>query len=239
MKTLAPPHQIPNIVEITIPELEAVLEPLPIPLRDPLLELLRDIIAPVENDCAKDINNRVLSLLIALRKRIAPSMRLSIKTAADAEYAKDPRFEEAVVVFKLVQQVNTMRTVSACVAAVRNTIELLWKRNDSTLRCTTLVYHRGWGTPIAIDLDSAAHAIINAATTTTLHAETLGNITHQLTGNTRKHCSTPVSAWHSITEALPPRIRSDATCRLVAMIAEALVPEAPPLTGDADDVVDS
>jgi hypothetical protein len=172
-------------------------------------------------DDARD-NTKPLNLLLALDKRITyPDEWLRIWTSVDTAAEKIPGFTNVIETFGALKLSVKNATVQKCYAALSNSIETLWTRNGSTLRRTLVVYESC--TPHAsIELASTAHAIIERTKVRSLNPlNNLANIVAQLNGQIRV-VDEPVDMWFTMISRLPADIRTDATCRLCAMIAKAL-----------------
>jgi len=196
-----------------------LLADVPAGIRTIVIEMLTGLVS----DDAPD-NTKPLNLLLALDKRITyPDEWLRIWTSVDAAAEKIPGFTNVIETFGVFKHTVKPATVQKCYAALSTTIETLWTRNGSTLRRTLLVYDPS--TPIAhIELASAAHAIIECAKVRGGNPmNCLANIVAQLNGQLRV-VDEPVSAWTTMISGLPENIRTDATCRLCALIAHALTP---------------
>lgn len=196
-----------------------LLADVPTGIRTTVIEMLTGIIP----DDAQD-NTEALNLLLALDKRITyPNEWLRIWTSVDAAAEKVPGFTNAVETFGVFKQTFKADTVQKCYAALSTTIETLWARNGSTLRRTLLVYDPS--TPIAhIELASATHAIIEIAKErVNKPINYLAEIVGQLNGLDRA-VDEPIIAWLDMISGLPESIQNDASCRLCALIAQALTP---------------
>jgi hypothetical protein len=197
----------------------SLLADVPSEIRSIVIEMITGLIP----DDAQD-NTKPLNLLLALDKRITyPDEWLRIWTSVDAAAEKIPGFTNVIETFGVFKQTVKGTTVQKCYEALSTTIETLWARNGSTLRRTLLVYDPS--TPIAhIELASAAHTIIECSKVRGFNpTANLANIVAQLNGQLRV-VDEPISAWSAMISGLPENFRTDATCRLSALIAHALTP---------------